>query len=352
MVLKRREKILAAAVVVLLLISAAPYLYNNSFAPLGQLRESRDRLAKEVEDKKAKISRAHADAELLAQWQKQSLPWNHEVARSLYQTWLRGLVDRSGLRGAKVESTEGQARRGIYWKQRFSVTAQGTTEQLTKLLYEFYSAGYLHKIGRLTISPIKDADLLELTISIETLSLPGADAKDGLPSQKPKQLALAPLADYRQAFVRRKMEAAEDGKEERFVESGGLFANYQPKPEPPRQAETHEPEPQPPAFDLAKHTYVTATIEVDGRPQVWMDVRTKGDKLKLFEGDPFKIGDLDGKVLQIALARRSVLLEIGGQQREVRLGNNLEQGNTPPHTAPPADAQPPPDQQTNPPPKD
>ncbi|OHB71432.1 MAG: hypothetical protein A2V70_01755 [Planctomycetes bacterium RBG_13_63_9] len=329
MTLKKREKILVGATVALLVILAGRFLFigGGGVGSLDQLRSKCKDLDDEVQGKRKRAERGRKAAARLAQWQKQSLPWDHEVARSLYQTRLRELVDQVKLRGAKVESTEGEMRGGVYYKQRFTIRARGTLDQLTELLHGFYSADYLHKIGRLTIKPIEDSQDLDLTVNIEALALPGADAKNKLPEGKAKRLKLAQLADYRKTVVRRKMESAKDGEEQPFAESGGLFAAYEPKRAPPPEpiVEPRQPEPEPPSFDLTKHTYVTATLEVDGRPQVWMDVRTKGDKLRLFEGDPFTIGEVDGKIVQIMPRQRYVVIEIDGQQREIRLGNNLHQ---------------------------
>ena len=52
--MKKREKILAAVTGVLLVVFAATFLFSGgSGQTLGQLRSSRDQLAKEVEEKKA-----------------------------------------------------------------------------------------------------------------------------------------------------------------------------------------------------------------------------------------------------------------------------------------------------------
>ena len=73
----------------------------------------------------------------------------------------------------------------------FSVQGRGTLEQLTELLHEFYSAAHLHQIQSLVIAPVGRTDLLDVSVSIETLALAGADAEARRLSGKCDRLAFA-----------------------------------------------------------------------------------------------------------------------------------------------------------------
>jgi hypothetical protein len=88
--------------------------------------------------------------------------------------------------------------------------------------------------------------------------------------------------------------------------------------------------PEPPAFDDAKHAYVTGIVQVDGRLQAWITVRTTGEVLRLFEGDPVKVGLLEGKI--VAIGPRMLVLESGEEQTRVELGKNLREGKALPKT--------------------
>ena len=45
----------------------------------------------------------------------------------------------------------------MYSSQPFSLSAKGTLPQVVKLLHGFYSADYMHRITKLSITPIKDS---------------------------------------------------------------------------------------------------------------------------------------------------------------------------------------------------
>nr|NIL98747.1 hypothetical protein [Planctomycetales bacterium] len=131
------------------------------------------------------------------------------MARSLYQAWLLELVNHVGLVGPSIDSSEPVATKSGYHLLSFSVRGNGTLEQLTKFLFEFYNAVHLHQISSLNITPKASIDELELFISIDALAVPGAADKDGNPrkgqlasrdqlsSPWSGRLASANLDDYR-----------------------------------------------------------------------------------------------------------------------------------------------------------
>jgi hypothetical protein len=86
-----------------------------------------------------------------------------------------------------------------------------------------------------------------------------------------------------------------------------------------------EAEPQvaaaPPKFDEARFTFPIASIEIEGEKQVWLQIRTKDEILRLKEGDPVKIGSIDGVITRIGL--RDMVLSVGDQEYLVRLGDPL-----------------------------
>ena len=136
------------------------------------------------------MSQARAAVKQLELWQRRSLPSDPQVARSLYQAWLLGLVGRVGLGNHSVDAGEPR-NRGGYYQISFTVQGRGSLEQLTAFLHEFYSAGHLHQIQSLVITPAGRNDMLDLSITIEALALAGADRKDRLTSEKSTLLACA-----------------------------------------------------------------------------------------------------------------------------------------------------------------
>lgn len=85
---------------------------------------------------------------------------------------------------------------------------------------------------------------------------------------------------------------------------------------PPRPAE-------PPAFDFAKFTQLTALIEVDGRGEVWLHVRPLGQVIVLREGDQFSIGSVKGTVAEIG--EYDFCFDFEGKRRRLAKGELLDQ---------------------------
>jgi len=87
--------------------------------------------------------------------------------------------------------------------------------------------------------------------------------------------------------------------------------------EPPKM------EPKKLDFDDAEHAYLDAIVRVNGQWQLWLNVRTKGRQLKLFEGDAISVGSVEGVVSRIRTNSVEILAEQG--RLLVGLGENLTQ---------------------------
>jgi len=232
MALKKSEKILISVCVVMVVALAMTFLLvSGQGSSLDKLRADRDKLLEQVEDKKKKAARGETVADLLADCRKRSLPADLKVASALYHNWLsRLVVDQVGLEGHNVTPNAKRPQPGVYTVLPFTVQGRGTLDQLTRLLYQFYSAGHLHKIRNLTVTPVPDTDQFELKIDVEALAVVGADRRDSLCTEPSPRLASSSLTldDYRQAIVRRKMEKLPGSGEYRYKNSGGLFATFTP----------------------------------------------------------------------------------------------------------------------------
>ncbi|PHQ35622.1 hypothetical protein [Rhodopirellula bahusiensis] len=84
-----------------------------------------------------------------------------------------------------------------------------------------------------------------------------------------------------------------------------------------------EPDPLPPKFDDATQTYLTALVQGRNDWTAWMNVRTRGETLKLQIGDLFEIGSMKGSVKSVSA--RLVLLEIDGKEYELRPSGKLSE---------------------------
>ena len=330
MELKKREKILAIATGGIVALAGLYWVLSGTSGTtnysLAELRRQCEAKRAELEKKQNSLRGQKANAEKLAAWEKISLPTRPDAARSAYQRWLRDTANKAKFRTADIFSSEGQPRKGVYTIYPFRLEGRASLDQLTRFLYEFYTAPHLHQIRRLSLIPVDGGKEFDLAITIEAAALATADRTDRLAEGRAVRLAHASADDYVRTIVRRRMEG------ERFVDAAGLFTPYAPPPPPvvvrrdpppPRPDPPRPPDPpKPPAFDHAKFAFVTAILQVDGRPQVWIDARTIGKQFKLGEGESFVVGESKGVVKRIG--RYAVEIELDGKSRIVTAGASLK----------------------------
>jgi hypothetical protein len=306
MKLQRREKGLVFAAGGLLAVLICYFLlFGGESRSTAELETDLGNLDQQVIAKRATSKQDDRDAASMRDWRKRALPSDRITARTLYQTWLRGLADRCHFHPLAVESNEMESRANVYAKMKFTVRGHVSLANLTQFLYDFYSAGHLHQIRLLTMKPVEHASELEVGITIEALSLPNADRKDQLSKEKGTGLRLAKVEDYRDPIVER-----------------NLFAPYTPPP-PSAVADKKPDKPQP--IDTAQFTFVTGFTEVDGFRLVWMQDRIAGKVWQLKEGAEFKVGEHSGRICKIA-PTREVTLDFDGHRRRLRDGDNLRGG--------------------------
>lgn len=285
--MQRREKILATFVGVLAVGWGGNWMFEQTLrGPLEERERRIERLRDEIEGKERQLADGRKAGQRLDRWQQQSLPTDLEIARSDYRNWLLHLVDQSGFKNPHVDSGEAVSRRDVYRRLPFSVRGRATLEQLTQFLYAFYEADHLQQIDRLSINPVAGTDLLDLTMSIEALILPGTDRSDRLNDGRSVRLASASLTDY-SAIAQR-----------------NLFGQRGAGP-----------------LDDADHTHLTAILDVDGRPQAWFTIRTNGRVLKLQAGDRLEIANVICHVEDID--SQDVILSTDDERWLLTLGESL-----------------------------
>ncbi len=322
MILNKREKILAGVVGGLAALFVLYFMLQPIFGMFLELQRSIDAKFEDVDKLKDQAAVAEKAGEKLGAFRRRSLPADPQVGRSLYQTWLLELVrDRVKLRGAKVEPTDmhehhwntaAKTRPGggrpaakdssndLYYVVPFVIRGQGTLDELTQFLFEFYNAGYLHQIRHIGIKPVGNSKDLDLTITVEAVSLPDAVLKDKLRPPKGDLLAAA-LPDYRKAIVDR-----------------NIFAPYAPSVAVIERPHHETPQPVN-RFDQSKYTYLTAIVAVDDILGAWFFVRPTGKTLILHEGDPIEVGTVKGTVARIDPSEVEVQ-DAGGNRRLLHIG--------------------------------
>jgi hypothetical protein len=172
--MNRRERLLAGSIACLALIMALYFVWTSASAALHQRNSTLANLRKQLQEQERTLTKADRATRQLAELQRRSLPTDRELATSLYQQWLLNLIDRIGFVDPSVLVTDRRTRSGYFDQSRFEINAYATLDQLTEFLAAFYSSGDLHRIQLLSIKPVKDSHQLDLSIAVETISLPGA----------------------------------------------------------------------------------------------------------------------------------------------------------------------------------
>ncbi|MHB8903059.1 MAG: hypothetical protein ACYC6Y_30225 [Thermoguttaceae bacterium] len=314
MALSKREKNLAMAAGVLVLPFAGWLVIGVFGGSSTQLRAQKAALLGEIKEAKDTIRQGHEAQQRLDEWNRKSLPKDVKQAGSRYKLWLMELCEsdryQAKFQSAQFKPLNPKPLGSVGNQLTFTVSGVASLEQLTRWLYGFYSADYLHQIKGLTINPEDESKKLRVDITVEALALQGAVD----PAGKPRDSALPEVPE----------EALNREALDKFCSTIGgraIFSRYTPPP--PVRSETPVAPPSPPLFDHGKFTEITGITEVNGRPQVWIRSRTLGKEFHLFEGDSFEVGPLQAKIIDIQIQTRTVTSEVDGKQYLVALGNNL-----------------------------
>ena len=281
--------VLCAAVVVALLW----FLVTGGGVSSSDLAKEKARLSDEKAKSAKKLDAAMEDVALMKDWRARSLPADPATAKQRYTAWLIKLVEQAKFVNTKVAPGDGAVTK-THRILTFQVHGLTSMDRLTAFLFNFYSAGHLHKITRLDMEPTDRRGQIKVAISIEALSLPDSLNKEKLTEEKGKSLKSDKLADYR------------------VIADRDVFSAY-------RLIERPSP------FDIARYTFVNALIETDRGGEVWLNDRPSGKEWKLHTGEEFKIGELRGAVKSIS-GVREVIIVLDGRARRYALGDNLREG--------------------------
>jgi hypothetical protein len=281
------------------------YVYSSIADQFTQRETKITQLEQTIAKNKQTILAGNVAKKRLTEWEHRSLPSNKEVAPTKYVNWLlEELVDHAKLESPTVVDkgtfTSAASKNNPYDKFSFQVKGRTNLEmkQLVQFLYEFYASNQLHTIRSISLTPDNNAKKLDVVLEIEALALPNADRTDELAEKPLKQLTRGDAAAY-----------------QKVIGGRNLFAEYTP----PRAA---PPGPAPATpMDYAKYTNVTAIMEDDSGPQLWVLVKPTDKLFKLKEGEDFTVDGVTYNVVKIK--SRRVVLKSDGKQVQVSLGDSL-----------------------------
>lgn len=375
----QRERILAIGVAAVLLILGSQWGYNKYRGALSARETRLASLDDQLSDRRFRmIEGAMADGRM-GTYLAKSLPSDLERAQFVYTQFLLDLVSEAELDGASAKPNGASSMPGLYTQLNFKVTGSGDLRQLVELLHQFHRKDYLHRIQNLVIRKVRgrldiDMDIQALALdaaspeaalptapsprvaaSVDEYLQPILNRNPVAPPNRPPSYAAetSPEAVLGQEFSYvARFNDPDEGQQLQYSlvgdapegtefdsESGTLKLSPEEVGEidltlratdsgwPAKSTEQRivvrvvepeepEPEPETPSFDEARQAVLTGLVQSQGEWTAWINVRTKGEVLRLRAGDPFEIGQMTGTVVEVN--RRFAVLEREDQQFVLR----------------------------------
>ncbi|MEZ6129606.1 MAG: hypothetical protein R3C59_13065 [Planctomycetaceae bacterium] len=191
-----RQQVLLGVLILMAVLRVGDFVLSSMIqGPLQELRGDNSELQETIEKQEKLLAEARTAGQQIEAWQQRSLPFDTETARSLYRNWLLDIVRQARLRSATVDSGTPANRYGLYRAMPFNVQARGTLREITSALFQFESAGLLHRIVNLRITPVAQSGQFDLALGVEGLMLPQTQ-RTSLPKGKSQLLASTQERDY------------------------------------------------------------------------------------------------------------------------------------------------------------
>ena len=276
--------------------------YGGSYAYRTQFIEPRKKLVDDI--KKAEESKVgyetaisnekavlqNLDSQLLYQ---RSLPTGN--ARTLYHSWLLEASEACQFENLDVVARGIQPMQAGFYVLSFQLEARTSLDDLSRFLYEFYWAPYLHRISSLNIIPVENADLVNVSMQIQGLVLvpPYNNAPYPLPDRLPdgywRRLSSGLLETYTEPI---------DSRNLLQFSRGGV--------------------------DASDYARLTGIVYIGGEPEFWINnqLENRTDRVQLNE--QFRIGSFIGKIVEVI--GQDVILETTGTSSRPGLRWSLSQG--------------------------
>jgi len=207
--LNQREKILAAAVGLVIVLFVGNYFWKSIRKGFDIKQETLASLQKEKEDKSLQIVAGTVAKSKLNRVLARSLPSNEERAQAEYMAWLIGIADEVGLVDPQPRVLGSSNEGDLYQTLRFQLSGTGTIENATKLLYEFQSKNYLHRVLRFDLRPIttgKIPNRMNIQLDCEALALKTAKPNQPAPGNDSPRVT-KPLDEYQASISGRNIFA-------------------------------------------------------------------------------------------------------------------------------------------------
>jgi hypothetical protein len=258
------------------------------------------------------VKRSLAEARKFADFKQRSLPPDPVDATSLYQNWLIELATRTKLSEVSVKAnrTDVKPKGDAYYLISATLKAQGTLEKLCDFLYEFRTAGLLHRVSQLRLSSKQNTGdpMLEIDLTVEGLSLKEAPSRTTLFSDP--QLA-AKLAGDKPVKARKDYDV--------LVKKNLFVRGYNGPPRPVRPPGSGDN----PEEDPVQFVRLVGSFSNGNSFDATMYDPSTNRETRLTAGKSFSVAGIDGKVISVGID--FVILSIKGETFRLDLGDNLRQ---------------------------
>lgn len=202
----QRERVLAILVGFCLLVVGGYYFMNQYFSALGNRDRQIETLSKRLKEEEFVKAKADMALDRLEVYKQHAMPESIRASQSFYQERLRETLESTGFDDIVIKPLNGR-RGGNHYQHMFTINGQATMEQFVQFTYEFYSFNILHKFTKLTIIPVKDSELLDISMNVSVLSLDGTEDVPQPEDVRIPKLAHGTLQDYTDVILQRNLFA-------------------------------------------------------------------------------------------------------------------------------------------------
>ena len=310
---KKREKTLLIFAGIALCVAVVAIL-PTQFRTIADLKRERTEGLKKIEEHEHLVQNRDEIQSRLTAFEHQALaaasttPGTESLLE--YQNWLRTLADVTGLRNVEstaptivsgaVSRTAGNA---THARHTLTIAGEGRLEQIAEFLRRFHRTEYLHSIQSMQPQPIQNQPgMFRATFRVEVLSL-------------------TQVRTVNTPSTEGVIATDEESRQLSAIQDRAILSEYRPPAPPPQRVDT----PPPPPFEHIPFYFVNAIVEEDGKPQVWINLRTMGRMYRLFEGESLMVGDIPCTVRKIDIEANLIQVEAAGTILTIRLGKNFDE---------------------------
>ncbi|MEY3228738.1 MAG: hypothetical protein RLZZ536_3357 [Planctomycetota bacterium] len=287
-----RQQLLLGVLILIGIVRVGDWVLQSLIqGPLQERKARTAQLQKDIRSREKQLADLRAAGGRIDSWLRQSLPADAETARTAYRSWLLGLLRKTQMTDAVVDSGSPGSRRlrngsVLYRSLPFTLRARGSLPQFNNFLFQFTRAGLLHQITNFSLTPAGGTAIFDVSVSIDTVLLPTRKGNE-LNSQPGTLPALATVADYAS------------------IASQNIFAVGLN------------------TVDPLKHTFVSAITFSNGQPLVWITEQLSDRVTRTGPGEYFSTAAMSGSIVEVRA--QEVVVESSGRRLLLSLGSPLSE---------------------------